>query len=359
MDTRTLPTTTGRADSNGRSWLARHGPALSVLLLAPVTAEYLAGYDSSTGNLGELLFGLLFFAPLYGAPALLIREAARRSGRGWPTMLLLALAFGIIQAGLVDHSLFNQSYRDIDYWQDFMMPTYIPALGFGAYPALEFIGGHMIWSISVPIMIGEALAPGRRNTPWLGTVGTALLLLLYILISVSIFQGHVQREQFLPSAAQLSGAAALALALAVAAFAVRARRTAAGSVPTAWTAGIVAFAALGLPILIELGIGMAGGEGAWMLGWPGVAIRSGLIGAAAALAWHWSGRAGWDDRHRLALAGGALLSRAGQAFLITPLGDVPLAAKLAHNSIGLLGALALLALAARSLDREAAMRETE
>jgi hypothetical protein len=37
---------------------------------------------------------LFALAPLTAGGALLIREVARRTNRGWPTMLLLALAFG-------------------------------------------------------------------------------------------------------------------------------------------------------------------------------------------------------------------------------------------------------------------------
>jgi hypothetical protein len=86
-------------------------PALFLLLFAPVSAEYLIGYDDTIGDPAVLVFGLVIFGPLYGAPAVLIREAARRAGRGWPSMLLLGLAFGLAQAGLIDQSLFNPDYR--------------------------------------------------------------------------------------------------------------------------------------------------------------------------------------------------------------------------------------------------------
>src|SRR5688572_29631324 len=97
--------------------LRRIAPALGLIFLSPLTAEYLYGYDTSTGNFIAMFVGLSFFAPLYGGATLIVREVARRTGRGWPTMILLALGFGMIQPGLVDHSLFNPSYRDIDYWQ--------------------------------------------------------------------------------------------------------------------------------------------------------------------------------------------------------------------------------------------------
>ena len=102
---------------------------LGLFFLAPISAEYLLGYDDIIGRPWELVFGLLIFGPLYGAPALLIREAARRAGRGWPTILTLSFAAGLIQAGLIDQSLFNPDYRGIPYWADLRVPTYLPGLG--------------------------------------------------------------------------------------------------------------------------------------------------------------------------------------------------------------------------------------
>jgi hypothetical protein len=135
------------------SSLHRVAPALGLFLLAPVTAEYLIGYLPATGDLAASLAGLLIFGPLYGGAALIIREVTRRAGRGWPTMILLAFAFGVLQAGLVDHSLFNPSFMGIEWWQDARSPTYIPALGVSAYFAQGFVLGHVIWSIGAPIAV--------------------------------------------------------------------------------------------------------------------------------------------------------------------------------------------------------------
>lgn len=75
-----------------RRWLSRIAPAVFLLFFAPITAEYLIGYDDTIGHPEELIFGLLIFGPLYGAPAVLIREFTRRAVQNWPTILLLALA---------------------------------------------------------------------------------------------------------------------------------------------------------------------------------------------------------------------------------------------------------------------------
>lgn len=337
----------------GGSWLRRIAPALGVFLMAPFTAEYLLGYDTSTGNLGALLFGLLFFGPLYGGPALIIRETARRTGRGWPTMILLGLAFGIVQAGLIDHSLFNTSYRDIEYWDDMLWPTYIPALGIGADTALEFIVGHAIWSFSVPIALVETLVPKRTTRPWLGRFGMTIVVILYILVAALIFRDHVETEQFLPSTPQFVGAGAVVVALVVAAFMVgsRSRPLVTRAAPGPWLTGTVAFVALSLRSIIEVAMAPLGGDASFLIGWWGVALRIVLLAVLALVTVRWSGWTGWGAAHRLALAGGALLSHVWLAFIVEPLGDVALAEKLAHNVVLALCALALLALGARAANR--------
>ena len=83
--------------------------------------------------------GLLILGPLYGAPAVFIGETTRGAGRGWPSMLLLALAFGLVQAGLIDQSLFNPDYRAIPYWDELREPTLVPAIGVSASMALDLL----------------------------------------------------------------------------------------------------------------------------------------------------------------------------------------------------------------------------
>ena len=56
---------------------------LGVLILAPIGAELLTAYGESTGDPGAVAFSLVFFAALYGAPALLARElVAGKAGVG-------------------------------------------------------------------------------------------------------------------------------------------------------------------------------------------------------------------------------------------------------------------------------------
>ncbi|HET6529426.1 MAG TPA: hypothetical protein VFH03_02235, partial [Actinoplanes sp.] len=188
---------------------------LVLLVLAPVGAEYLAGYDTSTGRPLELFAGLVFLIPLYGAPAVLIRELARRRGAGWPGILLLALAAAVLQAGVIDQSLFSRSYRDMDFWPAMVQPTWIGGLGLGAYPALNFLAGHMIWSFGAPIALAEAVRPGRAYRPWLRRRGLITMTALYSAAATLIGAEPLATERDHASAAQLAGALVTAAALIV------------------------------------------------------------------------------------------------------------------------------------------------
>src|SRR5688572_28782936 len=64
-------------------------PIRSLLLLSPFVAELLLG-DVALTSLGVVVA----LVPLYGCAALIIRELARRTGRGWPAIALLAGAYG-------------------------------------------------------------------------------------------------------------------------------------------------------------------------------------------------------------------------------------------------------------------------
>jgi hypothetical protein len=143
--------------------LRRLAPVVGLLLLSPIAAEYLIGCGEIISRPLELLAGLVILGPLYGTVAVLIHEVARRAGRGWPTILLLGLAFGLVQAGLIDQSLFNCSYGDIPSLEEDLRPTFIPLLGVSVSQLLNFVVGHMIWSFAAPIAVVEAVVPHQAD----------------------------------------------------------------------------------------------------------------------------------------------------------------------------------------------------
>jgi hypothetical protein len=328
-------------------------PALFLFFFAPVSAEYLIGYDDTIGDPAVLIFGLLIFGPLYGAPALLIRESVRRAGRGWPSMLLLGLAFGLAEAGLIDQSLFNPDYRAIPYWDELREPTLVPAIGVSATMAVDFLAGHVFGSIGAPIALAEALFPDRRTRPWLRPVGLAVVAVLWLLAAGLVLRDTLAHEAFTASPAQLAATTILILALVVAAFrlpSTAGRPVAAGRVPTPLVVGALSLVLLEMRTLVS-GLSPIGLD---PNGWLATGIVLGAAGGWLVLVGRWSRRRAWNGRHVLAAAAGSLLGVAGTAFIVEPLGDVPTAAKYATNTVLLAIVLLLLASAARAQRRHQA-----
>jgi hypothetical protein len=324
--------------------LRRVAPAVALFFLAPLCGEFLIGNVS----IEALAVGLLILAPMYGGGALVIREVARRAGRGWPTIVLLGLAYGVLEAGLIDQSMFNpspvflESPEIAEYWRESRSATFIPAFGISLQQAIDFVAGHAVTSIGVPILIVETFVPQRRTTPWLGKTGLAVAVVLYLLGSLVIYQD--QTETFHASGAQMLGTVAVAAALAALAFALgrrsgarrRPRPTTGRRAPSPWTVGAVALAA----VLVS-----------WFVtdlpGWLGVILHVLLLAAMAALVLRWSRREGWAATHRLALAAAVLLTNAASGFYLTSVYGRTGVVHLAGNVGFVLAVLVVVAVAAR------------
>jgi hypothetical protein len=275
---------------------------------------------------------------MYGGAALLIREGARRTGRGWPSILVLGLAFGFLEEAFTTQSLFNPDYLKLG--MRLLEPAYLPSLGIGAWWTVFVLTLHTVWSIATPIALVEALVGDRAFRPWLGRSGLAVTGLLFVFGVVATTAFTLQGDPFLASPAQLAASAVLCVVLIAVAFALRpsARPARApGSVPSFWLVGAVALGACSAFLLVP---------NTW--GWGAVGAYLVLELAALAAVAQWSRRASWDGRHRLALAGGATLAYAWHAFPQTPVvGGADPSTDLVGNVVFAFGALALLLIAAR------------
>lgn len=246
----------------------------------------------------------MLLLPIYGGGALLIREVTRRTGRGWPTIFLLAAAYGVIEAGLADQSLFNPSFFDAA--PEKVAP--IPLLGISAYDTLTCVVGHAIWSISVPIAIVEMLTPARNRTPWLGKTGLAITGFLYLIGCAIVFSFIYAEEKFIASPAQLMGAGAVTLVLIVVAFSLKKKTRltvlSSGTLIKPWMLGIGSFVAASLFF-------------AKPESWAGVIMGVIILCVAWLLVRHWSSHQGWRIQHQFALVAGAVLTYAWGGFTVT------------------------------------------
>lgn len=305
----------------------------SLVVLSAIGAELLAAYDDSTGRPLELLVAVAFFAALYGCPALLLREYARRTGRGWPAMLLLATAAGLLQAGVIDQSLFADRYGEVRDWEQWVQATYVEPFGISAYLAQGFVLGHVVFSFCAPIALAEALRPAIAHEPWLGRRGTVVAAALWLLVAALIMA-----DESHATTGELAVTLALVAALAGAARGARRGGRARGAAPRLRTVLVVSFV---LACAHEFPPATWAGFAVAM-----AAVASGVLLARAAR------REGWGGAHIAAVATGVLLARGALAFTYYPVvGETSAAQKYAHNVImlALVGATGAYAIRRASL----------
>ncbi len=284
-----------------RNRLQRIAPVIGLLLMAPWVGEFLLG----SSPIQNLLASLILIVPIYGGGALLIREVARRTRRGWPSIVLLGAAYGVIEAGLLDQSLFNPAFLE----EGQPRPALIPFLDMSAIHAISYVTGHAIWSITISIAMVEMLTPSRSVTPWLGRRGLVWTVVLYLLGCAILFGFIYAEYKFIASPRQLFIAAVTAIALIIAAFSLTNNKrlpqsTSSGAAVKPWITGVGSFAITAVFIAIPEN-------------WAGVGIGLLLLGSAWLFISYISNREWWSLKHRFALISGAVITYACCGFVVT------------------------------------------
>jgi hypothetical protein len=135
--------------------------------LSPAVGELLSGATPPLAFFNPIVF--LFLGALYGSGALLIREYARRWGKGWRSILLMGAAYGIIEEGILVRSFFNPGWKDLG-----VLGSYGRWLGVNWVWAEWLSIYHAIFSITIPIFLVELYYPQLRAKPWLTAKQTRL-----------------------------------------------------------------------------------------------------------------------------------------------------------------------------------------
>jgi multisubunit Na+/H+ antiporter MnhB subunit len=268
-------------------------PALVLYFLAPAIAELLSGSAPPAEFFQP--FSLLVLSALYGGGALIVRETALRWGKRWPTILVLGLAYGILEEGLMVKSFFDPTWMDLG-----LLGIYGRWAGVNWVWAVMLTLYHTVVSIALPILLVEILYPSRRDERWLGRRG---MLLVGSMLAIDVLVGYLLLTPYRPPFAPYALACITTLLLVLIS----------RELPHRWAPPEDA------PRWKPLRLGLAGftGIGALFLaGWalpalnlpPLLTLLALLLGAY--FSWRQirrgSGEGGWDDRGRLALAGGAL-----------------------------------------------------
>lgn len=312
---------------------------ITLFFVTPLVAEYLLG-DLPL----KLLAALVVLAPAYGGAALLIREIARRTGRGWRTMLMLSAAYSLVTEGLVTQSLFNHDYLNMH--MHLLDHAYLPGLGIGGWWTAFMFNLHTFWSMGVSIALVEALFPAEAHAPWLGLLGNSVAAGVFVLGSAANFSLGFRQNRFLASDAQLLAAAALSVLLIVSAFLIPVRRSrmrGGRTVPGPWMTGAVAFL---------LGMGVMSTPPNW--GWAAVGTLLAMDTVFLLLVRHFSQQGGWRALHALSLAAGGALAYGVHAFVQQPLVGGLLWMRIS-NAVFLAAALWLIGLGVRRTVRYQAL----
>ena len=106
-----------------------------------------------------------------------------------------------------------------------VQPTFIPLIGTSAYMIITFVGGHLIWSFAVPILVVQQLSGSLAHRRWLGRVGLVVMSALYLAAAALVLVDQARTEQFLASTHELAGTAIISILLVLVSVRFGRRRT--------------------------------------------------------------------------------------------------------------------------------------
>jgi hypothetical protein len=148
-------------------------PILFLLLLTPGIPEYLSASSQITLLvLNPILFFLFLGANigLYGSGVILIREAMIRWKKGWASVFLLGVAYGIVEEGLALWTLFNplaQPVGNLGFYGHWLGVNWVWTVGLLIF--------HSVYSIGLPIFLFGLAFPElkRKSLVSIGGYGLA------------------------------------------------------------------------------------------------------------------------------------------------------------------------------------------
>lgn len=153
----------------------------SLMVLSPLLAEVL----SSNVSLATFLepVNLLLLATVgYGVPILVIREFTVRKRLGVPGLLLLGLAYGIYNEGLIAKTFLLVHGVPVPQFDGYGM-----ALGFGVPWALLITLWHALFSVLLSILYVYHFFPAASREPWIGKRTAWVLLVAVLAVGVVNF----------------------------------------------------------------------------------------------------------------------------------------------------------------------------
>jgi hypothetical protein len=143
--------------------MKRIPPWLTLLLLAPLLGEIVSGHQPPLELCNPISVALLMLP--YGLGALICRELTRRWKKGWVSLILLAVAYGVYEEAIVVRSFFDPNWAELD----ILKPYHV--LGLNWTYSEMLVHFHVLVSITAAIYLAEMIHAGRREERWLSDKG--------------------------------------------------------------------------------------------------------------------------------------------------------------------------------------------
>lgn len=277
--------------------MKRLPPGIALLFLGPILGELVSGHQTLFDFIHPLNF--LLSALPYGCGAIICRELKVRWGKGWFSLVLLGIAFGLYEEAIVARSFWDPDWaelgalRDYSYWHGVTW-TYAEVL----------IHFHLTISILSSVILAEIIYADRRHERWVswrGFTGCCVGLALWMPVLMVI-------NPFIPPVGGFMLAWLLIVGLGIAAWRLPAQvfPPHPGATVHPFWYGFVA--AVNMTIVFLAIFLLPEQNPSWLPSWP---VMFGFVALLDVLAFwvilRWSGNGStWDDRHKLALIIGLL-----------------------------------------------------
>lgn len=270
---------------------------LVFLLLAGLIPETIATNSTSVLKIVSSPLSLIFVALFYGTADIVIREAIIRRPLGLAGKVLLGVAFGFMNEGVVAGT-----------WYTVKPDGYAYIAGIDFSWAVSLAVFHLLISVLLPIYLFDSVAPALVGVPLLKRRGIIFMTVVFLaLCALGLFAPIARPQRLVVYLAALL-LVAIALQLPPAPPRVPMREPP----PGLWSlralgflAMLLYFVAIYLLPVIWLRL-IPPPLFVWL---PGLLANSALLGLVAiALLWGvgWSRRRDWSPRYALALISGAL-----------------------------------------------------
>jgi len=167
-----------------KDFFKRNLPLITLILLSPVIGELLSGSDPPLEFFAPPFIGFFTLLFLYGFGALIIRELSLiwKGKIDWGTILLLWVAYGIIEEGLAVKSFFDPAWMDLG-----NLGIYGRVIDVNWVWTFYLTIYHTIISITIPIILFELIFPDKKNERLLTDKKLKIVSFIFIINCLFIF----------------------------------------------------------------------------------------------------------------------------------------------------------------------------